>query len=141
MATVTPEVTQELRTLTAMVRRMFPHQRFPDGPYERSAAAIHAAAEKDPRSLVQLQEGLRLLEARRFGELDADAALAVLHEISGSSFFGFVRANAVTTLYDDREVWSLLGYETDSFARGGWIDRGFDDLDWLPDPRIEEASA
>jgi hypothetical protein len=52
-----------------------------------------------------------------------------------------VRANVITTLYDDREVWKLLGYEVDSFAKGGWIDRGFDDLDWLPAPRVEEAGA
>ena len=48
------------------------------------------------------------------------------------------------TLYSDPEVWELLGYEGPSFDKGGYIDRGFDDLDWLPDPRIEhleEAAA
>ena len=141
MATVTTEVTPELRTLTVMIRRMFPHDGFPDGPYERSAAAIRAAAEQDPRARAQLQQGLAQLAAERFEALDAAAALARLKAISGSSFFQFVRTNVVTTLYDDREVWKLLGYETDSFAKGGWIDRGFDDLDWLPDPRVEEPSA
>ena len=29
----------------------------------------------------------------------------------------------------------------DSFAQGGYLGRGFDDLDWLPAARIEEASA
>ena len=41
---------------------------------------------------------------------------------------------------DDPEVWSLLGYEGPSFEHGGYLRRGFDDLDWLPDPRVEEAS-
>jgi hypothetical protein len=140
VATVTTEVTPELRTLTAMIRRMFPHDGFPDGPYARSAAAIHEAAQQDPRARSQLQQGLAQLAADGFENLDAKAALERLTAISGSSFFQFVRANVVTTLYDDREVWKLLGYETDSFAKGGWIGRGFDDLDWLPDPRVEEAS-
>jgi hypothetical protein len=42
----------------------------------------------------------------------------------------------ITSLYDDREVWSLLGYEGPSFAQGGYLKRGFDDLDWLPDPPL-----
>jgi hypothetical protein len=141
VATVTTEVTQELRTLTAMVRRMFPHERFPDGPYERCAAAIRDAAQADVRTKAQLEEGLRALVARRFGDMDADAAMACLKEISGSSFFAFVQSTVVTTLYDDHEVWALLGYEAGSFAKGGWVDRGFNDLDWLPEPRIEEASS
>jgi hypothetical protein len=44
----------------------------------------------------------------------------------------------VVALYNDHEVWELLGYEGPSFDQGGYLNRGFDDLDWLPDPRIEE---
>jgi hypothetical protein len=134
-------VTPELRTLTVMIRRMFPHDAWPDGPFERSAAAIQQLATGDPRNHAQLSAGLAQLDARGFGAMDAKTALAHLESISGSSFFGFVRANVITTLYDDREVWGLLGYEVDSFAHGGWIERGFADLDWLPEPRIEEAGA
>ena len=141
MATVTTEVTPELRTLTAMIRRMFPHDGWPEGPFQRAAKAIHEAAAGDARNQTQLALGLAELDARGFSEMDAAKALAHLESISGSSFFKFVRANVITTLYDDREVWGLLGYEVDSFAQGGWIDRGFDDLDWLPDPRVEEAGA
>jgi hypothetical protein len=49
-----------------------------------------------------------------------------------------VRSTAIVALYDDKEVWGLLGYEGSSYEHGGYVDRGFDDLDWLPDPRIEE---
>ena len=41
-------------------------------------------------------------------------------------------------LYDDPEVWAALGCEGSSFDKGGYINRGFNDLDWLPEPRIEE---
>jgi hypothetical protein len=141
VATVTTEVTPELRTLTAMIRQMFPHEGWPEGPYVRAATAIQAAAAADARNRAQLAQGLAELEARGFGALGPGAALEHLKAISGSTFFQFVRANVVTTLYDDREVWALLGYEVDSYAQGGWIARGFDDLDWLPDPRVEEAGA
>ena len=52
-----------------------------------------------------------------------------------------MHATCVVALYDDREVWELLGYEGPSFDKGGYVDRGFDDLDWLPDPRISESDA
>lgn len=45
------------------------------------------------------------------------------------------------TLYDDAEAWDALGYEGESFDKGGYIHRGFNDLDWLPEPRIEELGA
>src|SRR4051794_16425641 len=122
-----------------MIRRMFPHDGWPAGPFERAAAAIAQTAAGDARSQAQLTAGLAELDARGFADMDPAAALAHLEAISGSTFFGFVRANVITTLYDDREVWGLLGYEADAFAKGGWVDRGFDDLDWLPDPRVEEA--
>jgi len=144
MATVTPASAGiDLRTLTHMVRAMFPHERFPDGPYERTAAAIVEAAGDDVRLHGQLEQGLRELDAAggaRFAELAPDAALAILRGMSGTAFFEAVRSKAILTLYDDREVWSLLGYEGPSFEHGGYLHRGFDDLDWLPEPRVEEVS-
>ena len=62
----------------------------------------------------------------------------LLQELADTEFFTFVCGIAVVSLYDDHEVWELLGYEGASFDKGGYIDRGFDDLDWLPTPRIEE---
>jgi hypothetical protein len=133
----------DTRTLTLMVRAMFPHERFPDGPYERTAAAIATAAEEDVRLRAQLEQGLRELDVAGgapFAELAPDAAYEVLRGMSGTAFFEAVRSKTILTLYDDREVWSLLGYEGASFEQGGYLHRGYDDLDWLPEPRVEEAS-
>ena len=144
MATVTPTgVEIDQRTLTAMVRAMFPHAKFPDGPYERTAAAIVAAAQNDVRMGAQLAQGMRVLDVAGgapFAQLDAETASAVLNGMSGTAFFEAVRSQTILTLYNDPEVWSLLGYEGPSFEQGGYLHRGFNDLDWLPEPRIEEAS-
>lgn len=131
-----------VRALTDMVKVMFPHASFPDGPYERCARAILEVAIEDLRFRTQLMQGLADLDAiggAPFAELEPDRALEVLRGIAGTEFFEGVRSRVITTLYDDREVWEILGYEGPSFAQGGYKDRGFDDLDWLPDPRIEEA--
>ena len=48
-----------------------------------------------------------------------------------------MRSTAVVEIYSDPNTWKLLGYEGPSFAQGGYIDRGFNDLEWLPDPEQE----
>jgi hypothetical protein len=143
MAIVSPSgVEAELRTLTRLVRAMFPHERFPDGPYERTAQAILAAAGEDLRMRAQLTQGFRDLHAAAGGDFDAlevRAALAVITPMAGTAFFQAVRAKTILTLYNDPEVWGILGYEGPSFDQGGYLRRGFDDLDWLPDPSVGEV--
>ena len=70
--------------------------------------------------------------------LDDDAVTAKLEAVQAEPFFRLVHSTTVVTLYDDHEVWQLLGYEGSSFEKGGYLHRGFDDLDWLPEVRIEE---
>jgi hypothetical protein len=40
----------------------------------------------------------------------------------------------VVEVCSDQRTWELVGYEGPSFGKGGYLERGFDDLDWLPDP-------
>ena len=48
-----------------------------------------------------------------------------------------IKATAVVAIYDNPDVWKAFGYEGAAAHLGGYVDRGFDDLDWLPDPPIE----
>lgn len=134
----TPEAN---RTLVAMIKAAFPHPGVPDAAYQRTAEAVQRQAEGTAWMRVKLASGLDSLEGLtdgRFADLTPEEALPVLRRVQHTPFFGFVRQRTVVTLYEDEEVWEALGYEGPSFDKGGYIDRGFDDLDWLPDPRIEE---
>ena len=129
------------RNLVRLLRAAYPHPRFPDGPYERTADKILAQVDASLWHRLVLTEGLTTLDVQAggsFADLDDQAALSLLEELEGAEFFRFVRGVAVVTLYDDAEVHELLGYEGPSFEKGGYLHRGFDDLDWLPNPRIEE---
>jgi hypothetical protein len=42
-------------------------------------------------------------------------------------------------LYSDLSVTSRFGYQGPSLAEGGYIDRGFDALPWLPSPGPEAS--
>jgi hypothetical protein len=130
---------RQRQVLFRLLRVAYPHDRFPDSPYERTAKQVEeAAAAASEDDLAALAEGLDALADAEFLNLDEDAATTALRQIDQQPFFRQIHATTVVALYDDREVWDLLGYEGSSFDKGGYLARGFDDLDWLPDPRITE---
>ncbi len=135
------ELTAEARSvLIRVIRVAFPHPNFPDGPYERTADTILAEAEGSTWFRVALTQGLLTLghfAGGDFRDLDDEAATKVLRRIEATEFFGFVRRTTVLNLYDNEDVWEVLGYEGPSFDKGGYAERGFNDLDWLPAARIE----
>jgi hypothetical protein len=129
------------RVLVRLLRVAYPHERFPDGPYERTAVAIADAARADAADDRALTQGLQGLDRAAGGDLlalDDAACEALLRDRADEYFFRRIRSTAVVALYDDEEVWELLGYEGASFDKGGYLHRGFDDLDWLPHVRVEE---
>ncbi|WP_212721872.1 hypothetical protein [Nocardioides dongxiaopingii] len=134
----TPEPAADLApALVRLLRAAYPHPSFPDGPYERTAQAILDQLDADLWHRLALERGLATLELRAAAS-GSEVDEKLLREIEDAEFFRFIRGVTVTTLYNDPEVWELLGYEGSSFEHGGYLHRGFDDLDWLPDPRIEE---
>jgi hypothetical protein len=42
-----------------------------------------------------------------------------------------MRGNLITGLYNNKDVWPLFGYEGESYSKGGYIKRGFDDITWV----------
>ena len=119
-----------LETTLRVARVMFPHDMLPDIAYAKVVKALEPEAETVMQGVAALDEGTP------FVELDEDARLAAITAIEGSDYFELVKATAVVELYDNPLVWKAFGYEGPSVHLGGYIDRGFDDLDWLPDPPI-----
>ena len=125
----------QMATLVRLLRAMYPHPQFPDGPYRRCAEAVRDNAQTD------LVEGLSRLDEMFGGPIrdaDDETALRFIEKLGEDHCVVAVHGVAVNTLYDDHEVWNILGYEGASFEKGGYINRGFNDLDWLPEPRITE---
>ena len=124
-----------IATITAAARRVYPHDALPDEVYARVADKLVEAAEASAETARVIEEGVAVLnDDRVFAELSADLQLKVLEGIEHTDFFELVRSTAVVEVYTDERTWQLLGYEGPSFEKGGYINRGFNDLDWLPDP-------
>jgi hypothetical protein len=54
----------------------------------------------------------------------------VLMAVEKTAFFQTVRSGLMTGLCSQREVWPLFLYPGESFSQGGYIERGFNDIDW-----------
>jgi hypothetical protein len=124
-----------MATITAAARTVYPHDALPDDVYARVADKLAEAARGDSGTARMIEDGVSAVNGGRpFAELSADEQLETLKGIEGSDFFELVRSTAVVEVYSDQRTWQLVGYEGPSFGKGGYINRGFNDLDWLPDP-------
>jgi hypothetical protein len=58
--------------------------------------------------------------------------VALLQGIEKGALFTKLHGDLLVTLYNNKEVWPKFGYEGSSADKGGYINRGFNDIDWLP---------
>ncbi|MBT9243942.1 Twin-arginine translocation pathway signal [Gemmobacter fulvus] len=125
---------ESMATLIQMARDIYPHDHLADEFY---AVAVkgYDTAEAAPA----IEAGIAALNAAAQGAGHASYLaigwekdrVALLRGMEQSAFFQTVRGGLVTGLYNQKAVWPLFGYEGESFSQGGYIDRGFDDINWL----------
>jgi hypothetical protein len=122
-------------TLLIVARTMLPHDDLPDEAYGAVVAKLDAEARGDDGVRATLEDAAAGL-GPAFAELGDDERLEALRGLEGTPMFGLVHATAIVELYDQPLVWRAFGYEGPSVHLGGYVDRGFDDLDWLPEPQM-----
>jgi hypothetical protein len=124
-------------TVLAAARTMFPHDDLPDEAYGGVVSEVDGAAAGDSAVATDIEQGIAQLDdPKPFVELDEDARTDALRRSEGTPLFDLIKATTVVALYDNPLVWKAFGYEGPSVHLGGYVKRGFDDLDWLPDPPI-----
>ena len=112
------------KTLIKMARDIFPHDRLPDKFYADAVIGYDAQADLDARA--QKKHG------KPYAAVPTEAERVVLlKEIEPGDFFQKIKGGLVTGLYDNKAVWPLLGYEGSSWEKGGYVKRGFNDIDWI----------
>ncbi|MCF8481063.1 MAG: twin-arginine translocation signal domain-containing protein [Rhodospirillum sp.] len=128
------------RVLVQMARDTYPHDRFSDAIYAQAVAGYDDKAATDAAFQALLEDGVADLNSRAkdgFGAGSYDRVgweenrLSILRAIAEGPFFQAVRSDLVVSIYNNHAVWEILGYEGSSADKGGYIDRGFNDLDWV----------
>ena len=123
-----------MATLIQMARDIYPHDHVGDNFY-----AVAVKGYDTPETAADVEAGIAMLDAAAVGAgfasyldspWEADR-VEILRSVEASPFFQTVRGGLVTGLYNQKEVWPLFGYEGESYSQGGYMHRGFDDIDWL----------
>ncbi len=139
LTTLSPEIGE---TLESLVFTLCPHDDLPARVYRRVVLVFDHMAAQSPETAALIDQTVDALEAvlpltfRARAEHYRVAALKAIEETPG---FVLLQRTAVRYLYDDLEVWQAFGYEGASTHLGGYVERGFDDLDWLPPVPAEDG--
>ena len=135
----------EGEALIKLGRTLYPHAKLPDAVYALLAKDLDAKAATDPAMASMLRAGLAGLDAATAGgsfiKASAIRKLEIVSGLEGQPFFGTVRGQCVTSLYDNDMAYAVFGYEGASWDKGGYLMRGFQDLKWLPAPSAEASPA
>jgi hypothetical protein len=118
--------------LASVAYDLFPYPAVNAGIYVRIAERLLQAGNP------VITNGLGQLRAAVGGMPWKDVAeeqrVAILAQLEGTPFFAAVRATSLEVLYRSPEVFAMVGYGGSAIEQGGYINRGFDDIDWLPAP-------
>ena len=130
---------ETMRTLIQMARDIYPHDRLASRFYAVALKGHDDAAGKDAAHKKLIEDGVARLDRAAKAKHGAGYAdlgweadrVELLRGIEDKPFFQAIRGGLVTGLYNNPEAWPLFGYEGESASKGGYIARGFADIDWL----------
>jgi len=127
---------ETMATLIQMARDIYPHDQVPDKFYAVAVKSHDESAAKDPKHKEMIEAGIADLDTKAgdggySGLLWEEERVQLLQQIEETPFFQTVRGGLVVGLYNQKEVWPIFGYEGESYSKGGYIARGFDDIEWL----------
>ena len=130
--------------LLQMGKVLYPHKGLPDAVYALLAKDLDGVAGKDPKTAQMLGEGIAALDRAAGGSFltaSDGKKLEAVKSLEGTPFFKTVRGQCITSLYDNDMAFAHFGYPGASWDKGGYINRGFNDLKWLPDPPAAASPA
>jgi len=127
-------------TLARMARDIYPHDRIADLFYVNAIKPYDAKAGKDAELHAMIEDGVAELDAHAQQNFrmayvavpEETDRVTLLHGIEHKPFFNRIRSDLVVSFYNQHDLWQRFGYEGSSAEYGGYIKRGFDDVNWLP---------
>ena len=129
-----------MKTLVKMARDIYPHDFLGESVYITAVQPWNDKAAADPKVKEMLENGVLRLDLvaqdkhkSAYNDIGWESdRVALLQDIEDSEFFQKVRSDLVVSIYNQHELWPKFGYEGSSADKGGYIQRGFNDIDWLP---------
>ena len=130
-----PAAESRVVATTAVLQACFPHRKLAPSFYASVAAAYVKEISANTGAINELDRGLAMLDANhmaRFADLPPVIQKGLLKAVDQEPFFKAILWRGAELVYRDPKVWAAVGYQGSSVEFGGYHDRGFDDIDWLP---------
>jgi len=135
-STLQPETMQ---SLIQIARDIYPHDQFADRIYAIAVKPYDEAAAEDESLRLIFEDGVTELNELANQQHGTDyinvgweaQRTALLEQVESGPLFQKMRGDLVVGIYNNPDVWVLLGYEGESFSKGGYLERGFNDIEWL----------
>lgn len=126
-------------SLLRMARDIYPHDDLADKYYSQVLLSIGEEAAKDKTLATLLTEGVNDLDKRakaRFSKdylkiQKEDDRVEILRDMETSAFFQKVKGALMMGIYNNKELWPWFGYGGSAWEHGGYINRGYDENDWI----------
>jgi len=121
--------------LTRMARLLYPHDGIANDVYADVIDDVLSAAADDSSMMEILGNAVTALNAAQYGnwfEIGADDQIKAMMVVENEAFFAAIQGAVMARFYNHPKVWEHIGYPGSSVEYGGYVDRGFDDIDWLP---------
>ena len=122
----------------SIARTIAPHDSLEDAAYAVVVRSIDLDVAANPSTRALVSSGLESL-GDGFVAATETARVQMLTAIETSEFFRLMRSRTLATLYSTELAYAHFGYEGEAFSKGGYLARGFDQLDWLPDVPLEDS--
>ncbi len=122
-------------SLSTLAQRMFPNQAFNETTFGRVADVIVEDAGNSMPLAELIGNGIKSLDAAQESDwlqASEQSQIIAMESIQEQPFFQYVLNRSIDILYRDQSLLTLLGYEGSSIEKGGYLHRGFNDIDWLP---------
>jgi len=131
--------------LLVFTRQIFPHAKLDDAVYALVVKDLDAEAAGSADVKKLLTEGAAGLDKAAGGNFTAaakDKQSEITASLAKTPFFEKVRSKAIVSLYNNELAFAHFGYEGNAFQKGGgYLQRGFNDLKWLPAPSDKASPA
>lgn len=127
---------ETMAAMVRMARLLYPHDAMSDEFYAEILDGALASTASDSSFAGLLKAADEALNSARAGmrvELDEEQQLAIMREVESMGFFVAIQGAVRAGIYLNPVFYEHIGYPGSSKEYGGYLHRGSDDIDWLPE--------